>query len=504
MKRTTSWMRDLAFHYESMRKEYPEDRLLIIFDIDGTILDVRYMVIAILQAYDREHGTRHFRYLGPDEIHIHENDIEILLNTLNITKPEKTRIIEWYVNNFWSPDTILQSHRHFDGVLDVIRWFQLQQNTFVGLNTGRSEHMRDETLRILNTLGVEYRVEFPSHLLHMNQANDVIKSKVDGLRAFMDRGYRIVAMIDNEPENLKFISETELARDILLLHADTIFESAPSHIPIGAVAGNRYDITELIGEKGLPKHIEFVWHGVDDESILRQFLVSNVHWAEMHVRLDPNDDSVVIRRKSFTEVLRTFNEKPVRLEYFLSVLKDAGRGVKLDIKDDGLIERVTGILTDMGFTDDQLWINRSFSELNMGGLKTIMETFPGAIKQCPVDALGYLIISGPSEARRYLTMYSRWGINRFSVNWKTNESRRLIIQLQNWGFDVNIYNVPDLESFLQAALLLPRSITSYFNFPKWFYTGRSAEEEQWGHMRIPNNRRIVSSGNLFRMKGYPR
>jgi hypothetical protein len=42
----------------------------------------------------------------------------------------------------------------------------------------------------------------------------------------------------------------------------------------------------------------------------------------------------------------------------------------------------------------------------------------------------------------------------------------------------NIYNVPDLEAFLQAALLLPRSITSYFNFPKWFYRGSCVQDGQ--------------------------
>ena len=472
-------MRDLAFHYESMRKLYPQDRLMIVFDIDGTILDTRYMIISILHTYDREHGTRHFRYLGSDDIHIHENEIETLLNDLGITDPEKSKIIEWYILNFWTDDAILQSHHPFDGVLDVIRWFQLQPNTYVGLNTGRSEHMRDETLRVLNTLGAEYRIEFPPHLLHMNSGSSITDSKIDGLKAFMDMGYRIVAVVDNEPAILKTIAETELTSDIFLLHADTIFESAPAHIPIGAVAGSRYDITEFIGEKGLPKHIEFVWHGVDDESILRQFLISNVHWAEMHVRIDPCDNSLIVRRKSFSEVLKTTNEMPIKLEYFLSILKDASRGVKLDIKEEGLLERVTKMLSDIGFTDDQVWINRSINELNFGGgLKAIMETFPGAIKQCPVDALGYLIMSSPSEAKRYLTMYSRWGINRFSVNWKTSESRRLIIQLQNWGLDVNIYNVPDLESFLQAALLLPRSITSYYNFPKWFYTGLAEEDRK--------------------------
>ncbi len=205
-------MRDLAFHYESMRNAYPEDRLLIVFDIDGTILDTRYMIVSILHAYDREHGTRHFRFLCADDIHIHENEIEDLLNDLDIPETEKTNIIEWYILNFWSEDAILQSHRPFDGVLDVIRWFQLQNNTYIGLNTGRSEHMRSETLRVLNTLGSEYRVEFSSDLLHMNPGNDITGSKVEGLQSFKDMGYRIVAMIDNEPANLKAINETDLSQ----------------------------------------------------------------------------------------------------------------------------------------------------------------------------------------------------------------------------------------------------------------------------------------------------
>jgi hypothetical protein len=41
-------------------------------------------------------------------------------------------------------------------------------------------------------------------------------------------------------------------------------------------------------------------------------------------------------------------------------------------------------------------------------------------------------------------------------------------------FDVNIYDVPDLETFLKTVLLMPRSVTSDFNFPKWHYFGRGS------------------------------
>ena len=37
------WMEELASHYESARDKYPQDRLMVLFDIDGTILDTRHM-----------------------------------------------------------------------------------------------------------------------------------------------------------------------------------------------------------------------------------------------------------------------------------------------------------------------------------------------------------------------------------------------------------------------------------------------------------------------------
>jgi hypothetical protein len=37
-----------------------------------------------------------------------------------------------------------------------------------------------------------------------------------------------------------------------------------------------------------------------------------------------------------------------------------------------------------------------------------------------------------------------------------------------------VYGVEDLESFLEAALLVPSSVTADFNFPDWHYFGRGS------------------------------
>jgi hypothetical protein len=53
----------------------------------------------------------------------------------------------------------------------------------------------------------------------------------------------------------------------------------------------------------------------------------------------------------------------------------------------------------------------------------------------------------------------------------------LLDDLEERGWEVNVYGVPDLEAFLQAALLLPTSVTADFNFPDWRYFGRGSGQD---------------------------
>jgi hypothetical protein len=76
-------------------------------------------------------------------------------------------------------------------------------------------------------------------------------------------------------------------------------------------------------------------------------------------------------------------------------------------------------------------------------------------------------------------MFTKWGINRFSIRWQTTHLRQFFDQMDEWGFEVNLDQVVDLEAFLQAVLLSPHSITSHFNFPKWSYYGRKNADD--GH-----------------------
>ncbi len=479
-----SWMAQLVQQYEKMRQLYPNDKLMILFDIDGTILDMRYMVLHRLWAYDRAHGTRFFQKLRVADIVVHENHVNRLLAQMDLRLEEQAAVLTWYKKHRWSSEAILESHRPFSGVLPVIRWFQIQANTVVGLNTGRPSLIREDTLRSLNALGHEYRVQFEDEHLYMNPGQweeGVTNAKVAGVRHFQRMGFRVFAFIDNEPDNLTAVAQCDPDHEILLLHANTLFESKRTRLPTHSVRGKTYDLTELIPENSLPQHVQLVWHGVNDISNLRQFLMSDIRWVECDVHIDPTGSDLILGHDTFAETPLKEDEEWLTLDKLLAQVKKQGKLVKLDLKAGGtLIDKILSLVDRYEFEDEQLWFNGNVERLQEHRIRQLAAAHPKAIVQCPVNFLAPLICSAPLKAKEILDLFTEWGINRFSINWHTHDMRQFFDEMDRWGFEVNIYNITDLESFLQAVLLMPHSVTSDFNFPKWHYYGRGPGEKE-GH-----------------------
>ncbi len=472
-----AWMEMLSAHYQRMRELHPDDRLLILFDIDGTILDMRHMVLGLLQAYDAAHGSDHFAGVVLEDIVTDENHVDELLPLLGAPEAERERVLEWYRGAYWSPGVILNAHRPYAGVMEVMRWFQIQPNTYVGLNTGRSEDIRLPTLECLNTLGAEYKVQFTSGLLRMNPygwRENVTGAKADAVRWFRGQGFRVFAMVDNEPANLAAVAEADPEREIMLLHADTIFDSQRKALPPHTVAGNVYDLTALAHETALPRHVQFVWHGINDERNLRQFLASNVVWGEVDVRLDPSSEELVLRHDPLEPYAHGAAEL-LPLAVVLDAVRTARKSIKIDLKETGpaLTESIAAVKA-AGFDDSETWFNADYRLLGREGFAALKQAFPGAIIQCPIDSIAPLILSDNAGGMAKLAELQGWGVNRFSVKWDKPNIPQLIDALDAHGYELNIYNVPDLRAFLEAALLLPRSITSDFNFPRWSYFGRGS------------------------------
>lgn len=484
-----NWMKKLSFHYDKLRSKYPNDRLLILFDIDGTIIDMRYMIHYVLKLFDQVHGTKYFTQLKITQINFHENQLEQFLEKLSLNENQKKKILKWYMKQRWSSLAIYESHRPFSGVMEVIRWFQMQPNTYVGLNSGRPESLRDDTLYSLNKLGKQYKVNFKDELVFLNafSETDVTESKDAGIFHFQRTGFRIVAFIDNEPENLEAIARNKANEEILLLHADTIFESHRQKLPSSSLSGRHYNITDLVRERSLPRNVQFVWHGVNSAINLRNFLNSNVDWAEMDVRLKPGTSQLILRHDSFEENPDKDYES-LLLSDVLSQLTTADKSMKLDIKEAGsTMDILLNMIQEFDINDYYLWFNCQVAVLREEGFRRLAREHPLAIIQAPIDNIVFQFKQSPDEALEYLLLLKSWGVNRFSLDWKTPNLTDILNQMDRWGFSVNIYNVPDLESFLKAVLLLPKSVTSDFNFPAWNYFGRGSGSRNGKYQKHPLN-----------------
>ena len=137
------------------------------------------------------------------------------------------------------------------------------------------------------------------------------------------------------------------------------------------------------------------------------------------------------------------------------------------------------ILKKFNIKDDKLWFNGKIDVLKEEGFRKIKSQYPNAIIQCPTNFLSPIVLATPKKAKDYLEMHQEWGINRFSVSWKSKHKHKisLIEHLDKWNFEFNIYNVYGLHEFLQAVVQLPTSITSDFNFPKWNYFGEESAKK---------------------------
>ncbi|MGI5939715.1 MAG: HAD family hydrolase [Thermoleophilia bacterium] len=243
-----NWMNILSLHYSITRMKSSKQELLLLFDLDGTIFDTRYMIVYALHTFDQLHHTDYFHGIDVADITMPETELAMLMQHRGLDDDEQRSVLDWYMEYAWNTDTIREAHSPYPKVFDVIRWFQAQPRTFVGINTARTEMWRDSTLRSLNRLGRRSGVTFSQDLVFTRDStrwSSAEEAKVAGVRHFLSRGYCVFGMVDNEPANLAAIDRHFPGPEILLLHADTIFESCEDLIPPRTIRGREYDPDEL-------------------------------------------------------------------------------------------------------------------------------------------------------------------------------------------------------------------------------------------------------------------
>jgi hypothetical protein len=453
------WMHHLVRHFRDLRAKHPDDSLVVVFDIDGTIIDTRHLVLHTLLRYDRVHGTSHFRTIGVDDIDVHEVDVDTLLGRCDLTPLERESVLAFYNEHLWSQDGMLAAHRPYRGVMEVIRWFQLQPRTTVALNTGRPESMRRSTIAAMNELGREYRVSFDDDLLLMNEGgwgDDVAKRKAIALHRLRARGHRIVAVVDNEPENLEAMAAADPTREVLFLHASTIFLSARRPLPGRLATGSEYALAPFVSPNELQGHVQLVWSPVTDAAGFDRFLGASIGWLGVPVRSDPYGAPEIGHRDD-----PGHHRSDLALADLLDLAADTGRSVRIDLHGGGeLIDRVLELTTTADLPDGALWFSGELPTLGEAGIRSLRAAHRGATISCPVDFLAPLVFGALEHALAVLDDLRLWGVDRVGVDWRLPRVRDLVRELEAWGREVDIDGVDDVETLLASAMLLPRSVTA--------------------------------------------
>ena len=467
-----NWMKALSLHYGYMKEQYPDRDLMLIFDIDGCINDMQYQLFRALRIFDRLQGTHYFYRLRPDEIKVHEDLLSSFLSEYQLLPEQKEMFLAWYTRYRKSSGVQL---RPMEGVIETICWFQMQPRTVVGLKNICSQDMQQKTIQALRKFGKDYQLKLSKELFYFPTHNSPAESAVDSLTYFRNLGYHVICFADSETQSLDAIANEKDTRDILLLQADTVYRSNDKPVTAVVAKGSTFQLRELVSEKDLPSNIDLVWHGINDRKNIQQFIASSIQWGEVDVQSAHDDGSVILQHDSPLQDDVLVSEKDEQpLDELLSEFKRHGKKIKIDFKDKSVLRKTIKLLNKHGFSDRHIWINGDIEIVKEEGFKLLSKTFPNAVKQTCVDFICPLVFAMPDQAKEILNRLESWGINRFSISWESEKCPALLQQLKKWGFEVNIYNMPNLEEFLKVMILSPRSITSDFNFPEWNYYGRGS------------------------------
>lgn len=371
---------------------------------------------------------------------------------------------------------LIPDYENFSGeVFDLLRWFQIQEKTSVGIYSELEQAKILMVLNELNRRGFAHRLTLESDNLYLNAdaGSGLASAAVD---KFGETGKSVFAVIDPVDKNLEALKQKTLIKLQPFDSSGSISDGKKS-----IIQGNSIDLVNLISEKGLPKSIQYCWHGINDEYNLNQFLDSSVVWGEVDVRHHPATGQLITRHDSYKKSPAFSGEQVQLFKETLQIFRENNRHVKIDFKQGrSVIDEVSQILQALSFPDEEIWFHGDVHKLYPGGFKKLRANFPGAIIQTTIDGLGQYIVQRPRIAKGALNIYARWGVNRFLLTWQSLHLARIMEQMGIWGYDVNFYEIPDLQSFLHAVLFLPAGITSDYNFPEWNRFGRgSGQDLKW-------------------------
>ncbi len=229
-------------------------------------------------------------------------------------------------------------------------------------------------------------------------------------------------------------------------------------------SGNLISIS-LVGDI-VSDHIQLIRAGVNDRGSLRKFLATDRKWAEMDLRINAVDDSLILRKHSFEKIPPSVRENLFTLEECLDVLFSNNRGARINIHQSGntlkILKKKLGFYESIG---QNIRFNSRIDNLGGHDFMELRETFPGSHIECSIDFMAPIISETPAKAEHILSVLSSWGINSFSLNQDTAGLKGVADYMHATGYKVNINGVNNIEALMDVILLQPSTISCDFDVP---------------------------------------
>ncbi len=446
------WLRALFRHIEQARLDHPADELLVLFDIDGTLLDFRAGLIDLLERFDQEHGSSHFAGLSIEEVRLEEAPLRRLFEARQVPHHLRRELLARAERLGWSPRAVIGAHQPFLGMLEILRWFQSQPQVHVAFNTERGDERREETLQALSTLGAAYGLRFPEDLLYTGggsfgggpSAGPRSGAKVEGVRHFQRRGFRVVAVVDDRAEDLQAI-RAELARpDLLLVETQGLAQALAPHA----------------ARRSSAEAPQVIWRGLEDLAGLGHFLGSPLQWAELPLERSSAGELIVARRRS--------NQRPLVLEEILGSFAQCNKGLRINLVEGGaLLSRTLHALRQSGFPPERIQFSLAPDTLGRAGFQRLLEEFPGSVRAAPISFLSVVAAIAPDQARAVLKLLKDWSVERTTIAVHDPHRRVLEALAAESGFEVELDSGDDLADYLGAVSTAPRAVLSEFGSDGW-------------------------------------
>ncbi len=230
------WIRTLLNHHELSLHRFPDQRLLVLFDVDDTFLDMRLALASLLRAYDASHASTHFAELQPHTLDRFGRGIESLLEQCRVPPAEQPQVLAWYQHKRRCGDIARLAHAPYRGLLALAAHLHRQPRTAVGINSARPEFLRQDTLNCLNTLAADTDLHFADDLAWFTPhgwRDDVCASKLAAIAQAQRRGTRVIAMIDSNADLLACLAAADYGDDLLLLASPDLVQAPAMFVAPG-------------------------------------------------------------------------------------------------------------------------------------------------------------------------------------------------------------------------------------------------------------------------------